>query len=324
METLNTVTRKALRGIVPPMVTPLAGPDALDVPGLERLVEHVIAGGVHGLFVLGTTGEGPALSYRLRREVIRRTCAQVANRIPVLVGTIDTTEAEILALANIAAEAGAHSVVVAPPYYLALSQNDLIRAVESIVRQSPLPIFIYNVPNPGLLRFSLQALKTCADIPGVIGFKDSSGDLSFLHQALDHFRDRPEFSILVGPEPLLAKSLLYGGHGGVSGGANVFPELYVALYNAYREGRLANMWKLQSQVDDFTKRVYAIGELESGLLRGLKCCLSLLGICESRLCSPFKPAEDRERDEVARVLDDCMVNAALWKPPGMQKLTREN
>jgi len=304
------------------MVTPLAGPDALDITGLERLVEHIIAGGVHGLFVLGTTGEGPALSYRLRREVIQRTCAQVANRIPLLVGTIDTAEPEILALAQVAAEAGAHSIVVAPPYYLALSQSDLIRTVESIARQSPLPMFIYNVPNPSLLRFSLQTLKICADIPGVIGFKDSSGDVNFLHQTLECFRDRPEFSILVGPEPLLANSLLSGGHGGVSGGANVFPELYVALYNAYCEGRLEDMWRLQVQVDEFTKRVYATGEPESSLLRGMKCCLSVLGICKSRLCSPFVQAENCERDEIERILDDCRGHAILWKPAVAQKMAR--
>ena len=319
---MNSIAQKALRGIVPPMVTPLAGPDALDIAGLELLVEHILAGGVHGLFVLGTTGEGPALSYRLRREVIQRTCAQVANRIPLLVGTIDTAEAEILALAQVAAEAGAHSIVVAPPYYLALSQSDLVRAVESLARQSRLPIFIYNVPNPRLLRFSLQTLKTCGDIPGVIGVKDSSGDENFLHQTLEYFRDRPEFSILVGPEPLLANSLLSGGHGGVSGGANVFPELYVALYNAYRDRRLEDMWRLQEQVDKFTKRVYATGEPESGLLRGVKCCLSVLGICESRLCSPFIPAGSRERAEIARILDDCRGQAILWKPAGAQKMAR--
>src|SRR5512136_2166219 len=84
----------AVRGIIPPLVTPLRERDTLDAAGLERLIEHVLSGGVHGLFILGTTGEGPSLSYRLRREVISRTCRQVANRVPVLVGITDTAFVE--------------------------------------------------------------------------------------------------------------------------------------------------------------------------------------------------------------------------------------
>src|SRR5947209_12413291 len=82
---------RPLSGIVPPMITPLQGPDQLDEAGLERLIEHMLVGGVHGLFVLGSSGEAPHLSYRLRRELIERTCRQVAGRVPVLVGITDTS-----------------------------------------------------------------------------------------------------------------------------------------------------------------------------------------------------------------------------------------
>ncbi len=106
-----------LRGIIPPMVTPLLDRDTLDVPGLERLIEHILRGGVHGLFVLGTTGEAPSLSHRLRRELVERTCRQVNDRVPVLVGITDTAFVESVQMACIAAEAGASAVVLAPPYY---------------------------------------------------------------------------------------------------------------------------------------------------------------------------------------------------------------
>ena len=82
--------KSPLTGIVPPLVTPLRARDELDVAGLEKLIEHILAGGVSGLFILGTTGEGPSLSYRLRREFIGRVCRQVNNRVPVLVGITDT------------------------------------------------------------------------------------------------------------------------------------------------------------------------------------------------------------------------------------------
>src|SRR6185436_15234991 len=114
-----------LRGIVPPVVTPLLDRDTLDAAGLERLLEHIIAGGVSGLLLLGTTGEGPCLSYRLRRELIDRACRQVRGRVPVLIGITDTAFVESLALARHAADCGADAVVAAPPYYFPLGQPEL-------------------------------------------------------------------------------------------------------------------------------------------------------------------------------------------------------
>jgi 2-dehydro-3-deoxy-D-pentonate aldolase len=297
---MNSFVRKTLRGIVPPMVTPLAGDDELDFAGLEKLIEHIIAGGVHGLFVLGTTGEGPALSYRLRRELIQATCRQVNRRIPVLVGIIDTARTEMLAMAKVAADAGADALVVAPPYYLPLSQNDLVRCVTSFAAESPLPIYLYNVPNLAHVRYTLTSLKICGDLPNVVGFKDSSGDFQFLEAALKLFQHRPDFGIFVGPENLLARSLGAGAHGAISGGANAFPRLYVALYDAAVDGRMDDVRVLQEQVEAFIRRVYSIGEAESGLLRGLKSCLSLMNICGNRLCWPYVSANSQEVEEIKR------------------------
>src|SRR6266536_2967872 len=96
----STTMKLELKGIVPPMITPLLGPDQLDVAGFERLLERVLNGGVHGVFMLGTTGEAPSLSYRLRREVIDRSCQIVRGRVPVLVGITDTSMVEAVGLAR--------------------------------------------------------------------------------------------------------------------------------------------------------------------------------------------------------------------------------
>src|ERR1700740_1981819 len=105
------------RGIIPPLITPLVQRDELDVAGLEKLIEHVLSGGVHGLFILGTTGEAPSLSYRLRRELIDAVCRFVRGRVPVLVGITDTAFVESVSLACHAADAGAEALVVSTPYY---------------------------------------------------------------------------------------------------------------------------------------------------------------------------------------------------------------
>src|SRR4051812_22625373 len=131
-----------LTGIIPPMITPLRGRDELDVAGLERLIEHILAGGVNGLFILGTTGEGPSLSYRLRGELIERVCKQVRQRVPILVGITDTSFAESVTGPRGAGEPGADALVVPPPYYLPEAQPELQEYLEHLVPQLPLPLYL--------------------------------------------------------------------------------------------------------------------------------------------------------------------------------------
>src|SRR6266536_3399746 len=114
---------RPLRGIIPPVLTPLLDRDTLDAAAFERLLEHLISGGSSALFVLGSTGEAPGLSYRLRREVIDRACGVAATRIPILAGITDTAFAESVAAAEYAARAGASGLVLSPPFYYTLSQS---------------------------------------------------------------------------------------------------------------------------------------------------------------------------------------------------------
>ena len=122
---LPAVSSPRYHGIIPPMATPLSGPDQLDRDALERLVEHLMTGGVHGLFVLGSTGEAPSLSQQLRRSLVAETLRLVRGRVPVLVGITDTSLTESIGLAACAADAGADAVVAAPPFYFPIAPADL-------------------------------------------------------------------------------------------------------------------------------------------------------------------------------------------------------
>src|SRR5690348_1380802 len=141
---MNRSQNVPLEGIVPPLVTPLLGRDKFDPEGLERLMERTISGGVHGLFILGTTGEAPSLSYRLRRDVIARAGKIIAGRLPLLVGITDTSLEEALGVARAAADAGAQAVVTSTPYYFPAGQPELIDFMSQLATQSPLPLYIYN------------------------------------------------------------------------------------------------------------------------------------------------------------------------------------
>ena len=173
---------RPLRGIIPPVATPLAAIDELDVPGLESLIEHILAGQVHGLFLLGTTGEGPALSYRLRRELVERVCRQVNGRVPVLVSVTDSAYVESMHLAEFAAKAGASAIVAAPPFYFHITQRDLLRLMQRLAHDSSLPLYLYNQPALTKINISPEIVEDACEIPNIHGIKDSSGDIGYLHQ----------------------------------------------------------------------------------------------------------------------------------------------
>jgi dihydrodipicolinate synthase/N-acetylneuraminate lyase len=293
---------RPLRGIIPPMVTPLSDYDTLDVAGLERLIEHILGGGVHGLFILGTTGEAPSLSYRLRQELIERTCRQVNGRVPVLVGITDTAFVESVRTAGLAAQAGAAAVVLAPPYYFTPGQAELLDYLEHLVRELPLPLFLYNQPTHTKVPFELDTVRRAAQLSGVVGIKDSSTSMIYFHRLVSLFQDRPDFTLLVGPEELLAEAVLLGGHGGVSGGANLHPRLYVQLYEAARARDLDRVAALHRQVLRLSSNLYTLGGPGAGVTKGLKCALSILGICADCLAEPFPRLDPPQRTRVEHEL----------------------
>ena len=301
----NTLT-KPLCGIVPPMVTPLTGRDTLDVAGLERLIEHILKGGVHGLFILGTTGEAPSLGYRLRMELIERTCRQARGRVPVLVGVTDTAFVESVNMAKHAADCGAYAAVLAPPYYFPSGQPELAEYIEHLMAEMPLPVFLYNMPMMTKVVIEPETVRRLANQSRIIGVKDSSGDVSYFKAILEVAKSRPDWSVLVGPEELLAETVRLGGFGGVNGGANVDPKLFVDLYEAARRGDNARINELQKRVIDFG-RIYHVGHHASSIIKGLKCSLSLLGICDDFMAEPFRRFFKQERVQVRKLLEEMRL-----------------
>ena len=285
---------RMLHGIIPPLVTPLTQAGGLDVGGLERLVEHVIAGGVHGIFVLGSTGEGPSLGRRMRGEVIDQTCKLVRRRVPVIVGITDTSAAESLELARRAVWAGAQAAVLSTPYYYPMSQDELVGYIERIVPQVPLPVLLYHIPQLTKVRMEPQTLRRATQLEQIIGIKDSSNEPAYLDGVLAIARQRPDWSVLVGAEGLLPEAVAKGGHGGVIGGANLAPRLYVDLHKASTSGDAGRIADLRQRVAALSQAYRSGPQLSDGI-RGLKTSLSLLGICEDAMAEPFTPLAPAKR-----------------------------
>lgn len=300
---MNKNIQLPLRGIIPPLVTPLLDNDTLDKEGLERLIEYTLSGGVHGIFILGTTGEFAGLSYRLRRELITHTCRQVNSRVPVLVGITDSSCIESVNLANYAAECGADAVVLAPPYYFPITQTEFLEYLKRIMIQIPLPLFLYNIPSYTKIMLAPETVRLAAEIPTIVGIKDSSSDLVYLKQVQYALRDKKDFTFLVGPEEFMAEFVLTGGHGGVSGGANMFPKLFVNLYDAAVNRDFDEIVFLQKKVMQISTTIYNVGQYGSSYLKGLKCALSIMGICGDFMAEPFYRFNKVERKKIEEALN---------------------
>ncbi len=293
---------KAPRGIIPPLVTPLSDRDRLDEEGLERLIEHLIAAGVDGIFVLGSSGEGPSLSWELRRAVVQKAARAIDGRVPLYVGILDSALGNAVDLAWFAADQGADAVVAAPPFYYPIDQRALRHWYVELAAVLPVPLVLYNIPSCTKTAIELETLLALTELENVIAIKDSSGDLRYLAAVVRLAdRHRPDWTVLVGPEELLVQALNLGAHGGVPGGANLTPRLFVDLCRAWRAGdntRLSTLCMLKQQLED----LYRIDDGPSGFLRGLKCALERTGLCAGGLAAPLEPLGRAQREQVERWL----------------------
>lgn len=292
------------KGIIPPLVTPLKDTDTLDVAGLERLIEHVLTAPVSGVFILGTTGEFCHLSIKVREELIQQTCKLVNGRTKVLVGVADTSITESVNLAKKSADAGADAVVATPPYYFGTSQPELTHYFTALAKRLPLPLFLYNMPvhtktviDPGTVKAVAAACEN------VIGLKDSSANMNYIRSVQFQMRGT-DFPIFCGPEEITADAVLLGGAGGVNGGANMFPKLYTAQYEAAVNKDFERLEILRNKVLEISSLIYSLGKYGSSTyLQGLKCAVSLLGICDDYLPEPFFKFSADERKTIAARLD---------------------
>lgn len=299
--------KKSYNGIIPPVITPLSDRDTLDVAGFERLLEHIIAGGVHGLFVLGTTGEGPSLSYRLRGEVIQQACRITRNRIPIFVGITDTSIMESIHLSRVAADAGAQAVVLATPYYFPAGQTELNQYVNHLVPELALPVMLYNMPSMTKLWFEKETLEGFIGLDQVIGVKDSSGDMNYFEQICTLKKQRPDWSIFIGPEERMIESISLGSNGGVNGGANIYPRLFVESYEAAIAADTERCAGLQKQINAFGE-IYTIGNYTSRFIKATKCAASILGLCDDFMAEPFNRFYPEDRKRVEAILESLQIH----------------
>ncbi len=295
-----------IEGVIPPVVTPLHSYDQLDVRAVDRIVEHLVDGCVAGLFVLGTTGEGPSQTYQTRYEMVERTCQAADGKVPVLTCVTDTSMGESLALANHAAECGGAAIVAAAPFYFEASQRALFRWFFELAEQSPLPVLLYNMPSCVGVDLEFSTICDLSQHPNIAGIKDSSGNLELFSRLCMQFRDDAEFSVYMGPEELLAEAVNAGAAGGVCGGANLLPNVYVELYEAAKANDQPAVQRWQRVISQVFQLIYRDPTGRMNLIPALKVAMQECGLCKDIVAPPFsRPCEDH-RNQILTSLSSIL------------------
>ena len=293
------------------MVTPLDAKRRLDKVGVKKMVKHLLDGGVDGIFLLGTTGEGPHLSYAIRRELVKTVCAEVRRlgravaprpprpAVPVLVGITETDIEDAIAFAKECKAFGASGVVAAPPYYFKLTQAECLAWFTELANRLPLPLVIYDMPAHTDTTIEPATIAKLAAHPNIVAMKDSSSVIALFNKyrvALEPFAD--SFSLFMGPDEAMGEAVLLGADGGVCTGANLWPRKFKDMYLAAKEGDVEKVRALQKFTTTSSYLLYGLGQGQIGFLKGVKAALSEMGMIKNVLAVPFEPFSGKELAKV--------------------------
>jgi 4-hydroxy-tetrahydrodipicolinate synthase len=224
-----------IKGVIPPVVTPVNANDQVEEIVFRQIIEHVIQGGVHGVFALGSNGEFYGLDYSEQKRVIEIAVDQVKGRVPVYAGIGAITTKESIKLARMAEASGVQAITVLPPMFISPNEEELYQHFLHIAKATSLPILIYNNPDRLKVNISANLVERLADIPNIVGAKDSSGDLTLTSEYIRRTRDKG-FKVMAGRDTMILGTLVYGGVGCVAATANIVPKLVVEIYDKFMAG----------------------------------------------------------------------------------------
>ena len=292
-------------GVLVALATPLNRDGSVDEPSITRLVEHVLAGGVHGLLPLGSTGEGAALDEAARRRVLSAVVEAGAGRVPVICGVAQASVASVRTEIESAARLGADAVLVAPPFYYPMDQASVLAFYRRIAEAAPVPILVYNIPQFTKVVVEPATIATLAAQGAVKGVKDSSRDFEYFEGVCIATREVDGFRVFTGSDSMLVASLAAGGSGTICGAANIAPDWVVRVYDDYARGDLAAARAGQDKVYQLVMALR--GDVFPS---AIKAALHMLGICEPWPAPPATRLDERRESRLRDRLAELGLHAA--------------
>jgi len=295
-----------LRGLIPAIITPLHENGKIHERLFEKQVAYLSNAGVHGFLINGTTGEGPFLSREEKRrnfELVRTvTGGKQFLCLGCLQPSTDLTIDEIVALESLKPD----FIVITSPYYFRVSQKEILRHIREIVRRSPFPVIIYNIPQCTFNKIDYEAMLEISSLENVAGFKDSSGDFITFSRVMSQGK-KENFSWIMGEDYLDADSLMIGVSGIVTGLGNVWIEPYLEMYEAAQKNDFLKVRKLQEKINQLYE---VIRTARDRGVPAIKAATSLLGRSEKWLKAPMLPLDKDELSRVGQILAGLGLKAS--------------
>ncbi|HVO36722.1 MAG TPA: 4-hydroxy-tetrahydrodipicolinate synthase [Candidatus Acidoferrum sp.] len=258
-------------GILPALVTPFTDDGkAVDLERLRTLVNHCIKLGVHGVVPCGTTGEFVNMTTEEKKQVIKTVIDEVNGKVKVVAGTGASGTSEALEMTMFAKDAGADAALIVTPYYLKPADRGVYEHYDTIASKVDLPIILYNIPQCTGLQLAWQMVEDLAQIPNIVGVKDSSGQLSFILAVLEKVRDK--INVMCGHDEVVVAGLAAGCSGAILASANVIPDIWVQIYNHIKNGELQKARELQYKVQKIARIIAGSGAV------GTKAALNMMKI----------------------------------------------
>lgn len=308
----------SLKGVIVPLITPMLENGSLDKVSLFRLLDHVVNGGVSGVFLFGSCGEGAALSPKEKQQILRTVCQRIKGSVPVLAGIIEPSTEQAYQLGARFLDTGAAYLVTTPPFYYNHRQEEIYTHFLVLADKLNAPLVLYNITRFTKNTIAPETLhKIAAAAKNVIAIKDSDGDMERFQEYLfirDH--GHANLNVLQGAEKLAALSLIRGADGVVLGLANVVPHLCKRLYEAAKAREWETAWLLQEQLTE-VGRLYNV----SSWLPSLKAALNILGLCKPYCRLPFLPLNSDQEKEIRSILQRTGASVYQSNMPTMTHAT---
>jgi len=284
-------------GIICPTISPFTADGKVYAEGVKNLIGFLHKNGVHGLFVCGTYGLGPAMSVEERKKIAELFVENASGKMDVIVHVGSSNIDASFELAKHAEDIGANAVASTPPFYYRYSEDAVYSFFKSLIEKVSIPVFVYNIPSRVGYGVTPSLLSRIAD-EGAHGIKDTSGDIILFYQFMMSVK-RKDFKFLVGTERLLLPSMIAGGHGCVAGLSNTFPEIIVEFYNMLREERYREAVEKQFFVIELRDIMYSVPNIPATYA-----ILKLRGVDVGYPKPPYRPLSDEELEKLKTKLSE--------------------
>ena len=289
----------SIKGIIVPIVTPVDEENHINEEAMARVVNYIIDGGVHGILAFGSNGEFFALDADEQRKALACIVKTANKRVPVYMGIAGITTKECVETAKMAKEENADGISILPPMFISPSEDELYAHIVTIAETVPdLPVLLYN--NPGKVGYGLSVnlVNRLADVPNIVGIKDTSGNMTLTAEFIRTTRDKG-FKVMAGKDTMILGSLAYGAVGAIASTANIVPELVVEIYDKYMAGDIEGACEAQFKLTPFRNTFDKVS-----FPAGTKDACNLIGLDVGNSIKPNTTASPEVLDEMREILTE--------------------